>query len=175
MGHEGTSAEAGAEGSGGRWDIQTPHEGGRPFQADAHIGFAWYGLGLATGLRFGIPLLNNGFIPSLNNAVYLNFGFDFYYIRWRPTLTGWDYGAGLGFPVTLHWEFYFSPEWSAFAEVGIQPFFHPRLLNDGDFDGGEYWFVFSVGGTYRVADMVGITVRFGLPYVVAGATIEFDG
>src|SRR5688500_19221741 len=28
----------------------------------------------ASGVRFGIPIVNNGFIPSLNNAVYINFG-----------------------------------------------------------------------------------------------------
>lgn len=62
----------------GRVDIRTPHTGSRPFQLDVHAGFTWWGVGFASGARFGIPILNNGFVPSINNAVYINFGADFY-------------------------------------------------------------------------------------------------
>ncbi|HBQ11511.1 MAG TPA: hypothetical protein DEF51_10195, partial [Myxococcales bacterium] len=52
-------------------DIRRPHTGSRPFQLDVHGGFSWWGVGFASGVRFGIPLVNNGFVDSINNAVYL--------------------------------------------------------------------------------------------------------
>src|SRR5688572_32059960 len=33
--------------------------------------------------RFGIPILHNGFVSSINNAVYINFGADLYWIGYR--------------------------------------------------------------------------------------------
>ncbi|HHH30003.1 MAG TPA: hypothetical protein ENK57_16890 [Polyangiaceae bacterium] len=159
------------------WNINTPHEGGRPFQLDVHGGFTWWGLGAATGVRFGIPLVNNGFIDSLNNAVYLNFGADFYWIRERSNARGWDYGPGFGFPVTLHWEFYLNETWSLFGEIGAQFFLHPAWLNGGRFDWREpgAWFVWTVGGTWHINDSIGLTLRAGSPYVAAGLTFQFGG
>ena len=92
----------------GSVDISRPFTGQRPFQLEVHGGFTWYGLGMASGVRFGIPILNNGFVPSINNAVYINFGIDTYYVRWGDPNCGPGrhcYGFGLGFPVALHWEF----------------------------------------------------------------------
>ena len=60
--------------------ITEPYSGGRRLlQLDVHGGFTWYGTGAATGVRFGIPIVRNGFVRSINNAVYINFGADFYW------------------------------------------------------------------------------------------------
>jgi len=171
-------APSSAEAQARNWDINRPHTGGRPFQLDIHGGFTWWGYGAATGVRFGIPLVDNGFIGSLNNAVYLNFGADFYWIRWRERPgNNWDYNVGFGFPVTLHWEFYFNETWSAFAEIGAQFFLHPQWLNGGDFDWREpgAWFVWTVGGTWHINQNFGLTVRIGSPYVAFGLTFQFGG
>jgi hypothetical protein len=105
-------------------DIRTPFHGTRPYQLDFHAGLSWYGFGFAGGARFGIPILHNGFIPSLDNAVYINFGGDFYFVDDRCFGGGGgcnrEYRFALGFPVALHWEFYFDDTWSAFAELGFQ-------------------------------------------------------
>ena len=169
-------------GGGGRSYIERPHQGSRPFQLDVHAGFTGWGLGLATGVRFGIPLMDNGFIDSINNAVYLNFGADFYFTRSHRTCNDppdrdcrWHYGPGFGFPVALHWEFYFSEEWSAFAELGAQFLVHPGWLHDGQFRGRDLagWFVAAVGGSYHIDDTVLLTLRVGLPYIAFGATFQF--
>jgi hypothetical protein len=170
-----------AQAQRGSVDIGTPHTGSRPFQLDIHAGFTWWGLGFASGARFGIPILNNGFVPSINNAVYINFGLDFYWTRWRCRAVpgrgncDWDYGAGLGIPVTLHWEFYFNQNWSAFVELGFQVFFHPRFWNDGFFDADEggYWFVGAVGGSFHINENVLLTLRVGTPYIAFGVTFQF--
>lgn len=158
--------------------IERPHQGGRPFQLDIHGGFTWWGVGAISGIRFGIPIVQNGFIDSLNNAVYLNFGFDFYWLRWRCNSgdcnRGWDYNAGFGFPITLHWEFYFHENWSAFAEIGGQFFIHPSWWDNGRWDWWEpgLWFVWTVGGSWHVNDWFLLTLRIGSPYIAFGITFQ---
>lgn len=171
----------GRSGGGGRVDINTPHRGSRPFQLDVHGGFTWWGVGLATGVRFGIPLMDNGFIDSINNAVYLNFGFDFYFIQRYYACApmggncGWDYGPGFGIPVTLHWEFYFNENWSAFAEIGGQFFAHPAWLDSGRFEWYQpgAWFIWTVGGSFHIDETVLLTLRVGSPYLAFGVTFQF--
>ena len=156
-------------------DIRRPHTGSRPVQLDLHGGFTWWGWGAATGVRFGIPLMANGFIPSINNAVYLNFGADFYWVRWRRNGSDWDYHAGLGLPISLHWEFYFNEQWSAVVEVGGQIFFHPRFWRGERYDvyDGGYWFIAAVGGSFHINENVLLTLRVGTPYVAFGVTFQF--
>ncbi|MEC7523690.1 MAG: hypothetical protein VYE22_27655 [Myxococcota bacterium] len=168
----GVTAAADAQGS---VDIRRPHTGSRPVQLDFHGGLSWWGWGAATGVRFGFPILENGFIPSINNAVYLNFGADFYWVRWRRNGSDWDYHAGLGLPVTLHWEFYFDERWSAFIEVGGQVFFHPRFFRGDPYDvyEGGYWFVAAAGGSFHINENVLLTLRVGSPYVAFGVTFQF--
>lgn len=157
-------------------DIRRPHTGARPIQLDLHAGFAWWDVGLATGVRLGIPIMNNGFVDSINNAVYINFGVDFYWVRWRGnTGGGWDYGPALGFPVTLHWEFYFHENWSAFLEAGFQIFLHQNFLGGGPFDvyDGRYWFIAGAGASFHISRNFLLTLRVGSPYVALGLTLQF--
>lgn len=158
-------------------DIDTPFTGNRPYQLDFHAGFTWYGLGFAGGARFGLPLVQNGFIPSLDNAVYLNLGIDAYALDWSGcrirggTGCAREYGFALGFPVTLHWEFYFNDQWSAFAELGFQIFLPPSLFYGNYWDPGDHvgmWVIGAVGGSYHFSEAVGITLRVGNPYISFG-------
>ncbi|MCZ7678377.1 MAG: hypothetical protein M5U28_06225 [Sandaracinaceae bacterium] len=171
------SAPGVAEAQRGQVDINTPHTGGRPFQLDIHGGFTWWGIGAATGVRFGIPIVDNGFVSSINNAVYINFGIDFYWVRSRcgnPGCSYWDYGAGLGLPVALHWEFYFNENWSAFVELGVNIFFHPWFWDNGRFDAyeGGYWFLGAVGGSFHINEWFLLTLRVGTPYIAFGITFQ---
>ncbi len=159
-------------------EIRTPFTGTRPFQLDIHGGLSWYGLGLDTGVRFGLPLVHNGFIDSIDNAIYLNFGFELYYAD-----EGWDpgvhhYYVGFGIPVTLHWEFYFSDTWSVFAELGFQAYFPPAFVHGDGVHGNYYvdaggWVIAQAGGTLHFNDVIGLTLRVGNPYVAIGITFYF--
>ncbi len=158
--------------------IERPHTGSRPVTLDVHVGASWHGLGLATGVRLGIPLVKNGFISTLNNAVYLTVGADFYYIRYNPGGgRGNRYGPGFGFPVGLHWEFYFNEKLSAFAEVGANVFLGPWLF-DGDANNrfGHYpgaWIMFAVGGKFWINDHFALMARLGTPYAAVGMSLAF--
>ena len=154
-------------------NINTPHHGHRPMQLDLHGGFTWWGFGFAGGARFGIPIVENGFIDSLNNAFYINFGADFYFIRNRHG--GRDaYDPGFGIPVTAHWEFYFSETWSLFGEIGANVFFHPAFLRgDRGFFEHDYlgaWFIGAVGARLHIGDHFGLVLRVGNPYSAFGFT-----
>lgn len=163
--------------------IDRPFTGARPFQLEFHGGLSWYGFGFAGGARFGIPIVENGFIPTLDNAVYLNFGGDFYFvddrrcriIRGGAACEVGGYGVAVGFPVALHWEFYFSDTWSAFAELGFQVYLPPSLFRDGYVDYYDHvgaWVIAAVGGSLHLGDVVALTLRVGNPYVSFGITLN---
>jgi hypothetical protein len=159
--------------------IDRPFTGTRPYQLDFHGGLAWYGFGFAGGARFGIPILQNGFIPSLDNAVYLNFGGDFYFVDDRRCTIGggcgYGYGVALGFPVALHWEFYFNDTWSVFAEVGVNIYLPPSLFRDGYveyWDHAGAWVIACAGGTLHLGDVFALTLRVGNPYIAFGITLN---
>lgn len=162
-------------------DINTPFTGTRPFQLEFHGGFTWYGLGVVGGARFGIPIVHNGFISTIDNAVYLNFGLDTYWVRHRPACGGGgcfdDYAFALGIPVALHWEFYFSDMWSVFGEIGFQFFLPPGLFRENrwDYDGGwiGHWIVAAVGGSLHLGEAFALTVRLGNPYASFGVEFYF--
>jgi hypothetical protein len=63
------------------------------------------GLGFIPGLRIGIPIVENGFVPSINNSVAISFGFDALYYGgcWNgvASCSAWY----LEFPATLQWNF----------------------------------------------------------------------
>lgn len=166
--------------------IDQPFTGTRPFQLDVHGGLAWYGFGFAGGARFGIPILQNGFIPSLDNAVYLNFGGDIYFVDDRGCYMRnpgepcgvREYRLALGFPVALHWEFYFNDTWSAFAEIGINVYLPPSLFYRGFVDYGDHvgaWFLAAVGGSLHLGDAISLTLRVGNPYISFGAVFYLGG
>lgn len=159
--------------------IDQPFTGSRPFQLDVHGGLMWYGFGFAGGVRFGIPIVQNGFIPSLDNAVYLNFGGDFYFVDDRRCYaapgnpcSSREYRFAMGFPVTLHWEFYFNDTWSAFAELGVNVYLPPSLFYRGYvdyYDDAGAWVIVAVGGSLHLGDAVSLTLRVGNPYISFGA------
>jgi len=145
-----------------RTRIGTPFAGSRRLQLDLHAGLAWRHKGFATGARFGVPIVHNGFVPSINNAVYINFGGDLYFRK---------HHSDLGIPVTMHWEFYFTEHWSAFGEAGLNIFLHLDDRND-DFDFVD-WFIAAVGGRFWFNEAVALTLRVGNPYVSFGVSFFF--
>lgn len=159
--------------------IDRPFTGSRPFQLDFHGGLAWYGFGFAGGGRFGIPIVQNGFIPTLDNAVYLNFGADFYFVDDHGCRRGGGcdraYRFAMGFPVALHWEFYFNDTWSVFGEIGVNVYLPPGFFDRNEFDFREdagAWVIFAAGGTLHLGEVFALTLRVGNPYIAFGITLN---
>jgi hypothetical protein len=153
-------------------DIGVPFVGTRPVDVEGYAGFSWYGTGFVLGGRAGIPLVSNGFVPTLDNAVYLSFGLELYVMD-DAALTNRAYGAGFGVPICLKWEFFFDRHWSAFVELGVRPVFHPALFNRGEFYAEPAaWVIGQVGGSLHLTEVFAITLRLGNPFLALGVTIS---
>ena len=159
-------------------------------EIEPHVALGWGGfngvytnsLGLGViGGRIGIPIVENGFVPSINNSVAISFGFDAVYY------TGcWD-GFGncsawyLEFPATLQWNFYVSQHWSVFGEPGFlvyHGFFSDCTVANnrtvcgapnGWSETGIYP-AFFVGARYHFTDTVALTMRVGWPTFSIGVS-----
>lgn len=146
-------------------DVSVPFTGTRTNLLDLHVGGAPYGYGLALGGRFGVPLLHNGFVDELNNSVYLNFGADLYNTYDRR-IDG--RGMGLGIPIAVQWNFYFTDEFSAFGELGANLYAGPAFFGGDAFLVDSTWLITSVGGRYHFSEATALHVRLGWPYASIG-------
>ena len=70
------------------------------------------------GISMLFPILHNGFIPSLNNAVYLGFFVDtMFHPGWNGWNSYWFFSLPLG-PM-LQWRFYLIEMISVYANLGF--------------------------------------------------------
>ena len=123
------------------------------------------GFGFGGGARVGIPLLDNGPIPSINNSLALSLGADLLY-------NTYDCGGGgtrnacvyftLIPEIMAQWNLYLTPILSVFVEAGVAPVISfgssadPFFFYPGVAIGGRVHFK---GGTRLPA----LTVRLGFP------------
>lgn len=146
--------------------LMEPHTGDRPKTLELHAGFGFAGLAPTVGARFGLPIVKNGFIASMNNAVYLTVGADVGF-----TLAGLG-GLGIGIPVTLAWNFYFNDKFSAFADVGINLYFNTYYLQAGFVLPVGNFFNYAVGGRYHLNEKLALMARVGSPYTAIGIELQ---
>jgi hypothetical protein len=112
--------------------------------------------GPGVGGRIVVPLISNGFVPSINNSVGIGFGFDA-----DPIRTGNHFVL----PVVLEWNFWLSTHWSVFGEPGLA-----IVFDNGD---GKFGPVVYAGGRYHVTKELAFTLRLGVPGLDAAAGISF--
>ena len=144
--------------------------------------------GFGLGARFSIPIVQNGFIPTINNSVAISFGVDwlhyaescFYYFG--PGANSPCYGGDanyLFFPVALQWNFFVARQWSVFGEPGLviyHGFFNycpsnvpPNTVCNNPSDTGVD-FAFYVGGRWHFSDHASLTMRIGYPTFSVGVS-----
>lgn len=137
--------------------------GGRTFSIEPHLGFGYYNVAGALGVRFSLPILQNGFIPSINNAVFFNFGVDVY-SNFKV--------FSMGIPLTLHWSFYFTRRFSMFFELGANIFLNSGLFSGGGFEFGiNNWLTGALGLRYKFTPRFALLLRVGSPYSSLGIEI----
>jgi hypothetical protein len=156
------------------------------FEAEPHLvlglidapGYA-AGTGFGVGFRGSIPLVRNGFVPSINNSVAIGFGIDFahygrgdYSVNGGPLADCGDRVRANGFnefyfPVVLQWNFFLSRSWSVFGEPGVALNYHawngPHAIDVDPI-------IFFVGGRYHFSDKVTLTMRIGYPAFSVGCS-----
>ena len=148
------------------------------------LGFRYGGVGIGLGARFSIPIVKNGFIPSINNSVAITFGADFLHYGgcFNSVLdNGYNCSANyLFFPVALQWNFYVASKWSVFGEPGVVPFygFYDDFCGNGpgQIKGCNDPSHFSitpalyVGGRYHFNEHTALTMRIGYPDISVGVS-----
>lgn len=75
----------------------------------------YYGFGAGAGVRYMIPIVPNGFIPTLNDSFELEFGGDFWASLWSPTITYY----GLTIPAEALWTFHLVPAVSVYGKLAL--------------------------------------------------------
>lgn len=129
------------------------------FEAEPHglLGFGGpfeHGRGeLGAGFRGTIVLVDNGFVPSINNSVGIGFGGDIFF------------GHGVFYiPVVMQWNFWLTTHWSVFGEPGIGIAANPEVGRDA------LGPVIMVGGRYHFNDRISLTMRIGYPAISVGVS-----
>ncbi|HEX4448968.1 MAG TPA: hypothetical protein VH044_19645 [Polyangiaceae bacterium] len=147
------------------------------FEVEPHVLLGWDGIygndGFGAGVRFAIPILDNGFVPNINNSVAIGFGIDL--LHYPGCWYGGDCSANyIHIPVVLQWNFYVAKRWSVFGEPGLF-FFHGFLSGcpNNDHCPGEPRVTsvdpaIYVGGRYYINDKMTLTLRAGFPSVSVG-------
>ena len=113
-----------ASSAGAQSFVHRPGDHASGLEVELHGIIAYSVWGNATapgvGLRFGIPLMRNGFIGSINNGVALGIGADLYFWPdWVDQGHVHAFRTGLSVPVMLQWSFYLAEHFSFFIEGGV--------------------------------------------------------
>jgi len=123
------------------------------------------------GISMLFPVLHNGFIPSINNAVYVGFFID---TMFHPSYYGWSSYWFLSLPVgaMLQWRFYLIEMISVYANLGfgVWPWFVDNAY-------GGFWLrgfpLFQLGANFHFTQKIGMNVQFGYPSAQLGLNISF--
>jgi hypothetical protein len=157
--------------------IKRPFGGERPTELNLHAGLSHWGVGPAAGVRVAIPIVDNGFVSSIDNAVYLTVGGDLFFERCVGGCGARDrdYGVAFAVPLTGRWQFNFTPDWSAYGEVGGAVYVHAGWLGGGRFPGvghaARHWLSTAVGGKWHFAREMSLTLSLGAPYSCIGLDV----
>jgi hypothetical protein len=117
------------------------------------------------GGRAAIPIVQNGFIPSINNSVAIGFGLDVLFYQ-SCYYHGSCTATSLEIPVVLQWNFFVAERWSVFGEPGL--YIYHGFLPDCPAGiacptaTGVLPAIYA-GGRYHISDSVSLTMRIGYP------------
>jgi hypothetical protein len=162
-------------------------------ELEPHLVLGWghlyHGNGFGVGGRVSIPIVDNGFVKSINNSVAISFGLDwvrysdcYYYDNRGRDRFGYGCGASyLIFPVAMQWNFWLTPHWSVFGEPGLYVYhgIYDNNYCDARFVGCGYPtrtsidFAFFAGGRYHFTENIALTLRLGYPTSSLGVSFMF--
>jgi hypothetical protein len=160
-----------------RADDTIKHPGDHPKYAveiEPHLVLGWAGPfgsdGYGIGARFSIPLVDNGFVDSINNSVAISFGADLVHEDWCWYDNRANCSANyLDFPVVMQWNFFVAQHWSVFGEPGLVIYdgFFQDCPNGNNCPGHPSTFGLSpalyLGGRYHLSAGTALTMRIGFP------------
>jgi hypothetical protein len=148
------------------------------------------GTGWGAGMRATIPIVENGFVQSINNSVGISFGLDWihyggesatygYCSRYVPAPDGRrvcvEVANGAGgpsnyfyFPVAMQWNFWLADKFSAFGEPGLAIYYAKSSYSS--YHKISAVPVFELGGRWHFVDWAALTFRLGYPSFSLGVS-----
>ena len=172
-------------------DDTIKHPGDHPHysaEIEPHVLLGWgngYGsTGIGIGGRVSIPIVQDGFIKTINNSVAIGFGLDF--VHYSACYDyGFQYNGSCGvneifIPAVMQWNFFVAEHWSVFGEPGLyiwHAFADTNFCNQ--FGNGRFCNeptttsvgpAFYVGGRYHFSEKVSLTMRIGYPSLSVGVS-----
>jgi hypothetical protein len=143
-------------------------------EVEPHAVFGWGGIyapgGFGLGGRFSIPLVSNGFVPTINNSIAVTFGFD--WVHYGQCWYAGDCGANyFDLPIAMQWNFFVAQRFSVFGEPGAVIYFgsypdcplQPNLCPSSRPPTAGVEPALFLGGRYHLNDEIALTVRIGFP------------
>jgi hypothetical protein len=126
-----------------------------------------HGTGIGVGGRGTLEVLDNGFIPTINNTIGIGFGLDWVHYTADPCRDDdskcrrkFD---SLWVPLALQWNFWLSEQWSVFGEPGVAMRFGNSEMR---IEPIEFW----AGGRWKFTEGATLTMRVGYPTFCVGAS-----
>lgn len=139
------------------------------FFTGIHYGhFAGYGFPLQIGGRYYIPIVPDGFLPTVNDEFGLEFGLDFTF-TFLSSLYQDSVLVGFGVPADAVWDFHFSAKFDAYAKLG---FVFGSVFNSG-YDGFWWTIRSAVGLRLKLNEMLYFRAEVGYPSIMAGLGFAF--
>ncbi len=171
------------------------HPGDHPnysVEIEPHLDFAFFlptagSSGFGIGGRFTIPVVKNGFVPTINNSVGIGFGLDWLHYN-GCFAQGFFFGVcnnldSYWIPAVMQWNFFLSTHFSVFGEPGLALDYRNYGTYAGclDINGRAVPCavaanqvtlepVFFVGGRYHFSEGAALTLRIGWPYASLGVS-----
>ncbi len=134
-----------------------------------YYGYVYGGVPFGLGVRYMIPLIHDGFVPSLNDSFNIEFGADFGGIATRV------FYPIISIPVEVMWRLHFTSRFSGYVKVGAALEFNVvsycttaypcRTLVSANV-------IANVGLIYRFTDTVSFRAEAGYPWLKVG--LGFD-
>jgi hypothetical protein len=170
-------------------------------EVEPHLAFGLFeplgaptGTGFGAGLRVTIPVVRNGFVPTINNSVGISLGFDWvhyydggsenigYCASYVPGPGGTRICTAVGgpfagpsnylyFPAAMQWNFWLTDQFSVFGEPGLAIYYEKaRYEANGGIGAAP---VFALGGRWHFMRRAMLTVRLGYPLTSLGVSMVF--
>ncbi len=142
----------------------------RPSMLSLFIGFpyaySYYGFPLGLSGRYYFPVLNDGFVPTINDSFGLEFGADL------ALYSRGGFSTFLAIPIEAMWALHFFPKFAAYLKLGAAIEFRlgRACARDECFEGlgvGAYP-IGTLGFWYAFTDVVRFRLELGYPWVKIG-------
>jgi hypothetical protein len=150
----------------------------RPFtlSALAYVPW-WYGIGIGARVGFEIPIVHDGFIPSINDSFSLEPSFALAYSTYNQ-FSYYDDLHALRYTPALAalWSFYFSPKFRAYGAVNLG---YTIVSYTGDLGGYEFanddyfYYELSAGLFYDFSEHLSVRAEIGWQGLRGGLAVLF--